>query len=645
MGIFERRRNKRNKINNSSTNTKPQEPNTTFVTYSEEDDFEKSMYGQLQLMSADAELIEAVLYDRGHRIKKQIELITKLLEISNDESDEKVRMAFQELKKDFDEAKRLADGEYTIKELLANNRRMDKTFENYIDTDDLKTALDEYINYIQKIQNKIASNEDKQTPLLNNVQRQRFNQISLNSEYRIKMLELMYLQKRSMAVENPFRNLSVLKQRMFSKFFIEDIKRSIAQYGRIMQDEKLYRINSTSSGGIDYIERTAKKINDLLADVQMIDDFSIRQLFDSKNSSVKSFDVLKDFILFKLRMNSLESNRAGLMEEKVKEDKKREEAERARKAVEEKELKLAEASSKEIADEIYRLEHDLTAKGSRFVNVLDYQKRVANAKGLLDTDAMTQSNDIVCRVFYGVDILKVIENANKSGVNYLVFPDCQENADGGFTVAVSETDKSIFDLQGDFYKYYEQGASEWKDAHNFGKFPPYVLAKVYERIVNEKDLGSDAIENGISLRRGILRLGYYTYRSGIAKKIPKYKEMIEGYIDDAMLDIAEKGNTPKELKDVLCYVNVTATTNIIPILQQFKDAGIEAYMEPIPNRTSTCRNENNRDYIHIYFERRNLNKVKNVVLKEAPLPVFEHSSLGQEIYREIMEENKNSREK
>ena len=639
MGLLDRikRRSK-----NVSTVSKTTKPDTVFVTHSEEDDFEKSMYGQLQLMSADAELIEAVLHDRGYRVRKQIELITKLLEISNDETDEKVKTAFQELKRDYEEARRLADGEYTINELLANNRRMDKTYETYLLPEDLKKAIDEYISYIQKIQDKIVSNEHRETPLLNDVQRQRFNQISLNSEYRIKMLELMYLLKRSNVEENPFKNLSTLKQRMFSKFFIEDIKRAIAQFGRIMQDEELYK--EKANVRICSIENDAKRINDLLADAQMIDDFSIRQIFDSKNSSAQSFDFLKSFIMFKMKMISLEDDRDKYLKEKSEDEKKREESEKERKAIEERIKKLVDASDREIADEIYRLEHDITAKGSRFVNILDYQKKVAKARGLLDTDNMTQDDGIVSQVFNSVDILEVIENANKSGVNYLVFPDCQERSNGGFLVIVSKTDRDILELSRKQYKFYQQGSGDWKDDYSFGKLPPYVLTKLYGIIVNVAELGSDAIENNLSLRNGEFRLGHFTYRSSnITRKTLRYKALIEEYIEDIARKISDRGETPEELKDVLCYLSVAATTNIIPILQKFKSAGVDVYMEPVPcndDNNGASRNQNNRDNIHIYFERRNLDKVKNEVLKESQLPIFEHSHIGTEAYRQIMEESR-----
>ena len=74
----------------------------------------------------------------------------------------------------------------------------------------------EFVEYIKRIQDKVDSNEGIGKPILTGVQRQRFNQVSLKSEYRIKMLELMYLLSNTSKVEtNPFKDLSVLKQKIY----------------------------------------------------------------------------------------------------------------------------------------------------------------------------------------------------------------------------------------------------------------------------------------------------------------------------------------------------------------------------------------------------------------------------------------------
>ena len=180
------------KEDNSGKKTDKQEP--LFVTEDEEQSFENSIYGQLQIYEAEIEYIREVLPEAGDSLEKQVALLTKLLEVKNNEDDLEIRECFANFKKQYEEARRLAEGEYTLRELEAQNSMMDKSFETSLENRGItKRDLDSFINYISKIQDKVNDSESAGAPILTNVQRQKFNNLSLKSEYRLKMLELMYL--------------------------------------------------------------------------------------------------------------------------------------------------------------------------------------------------------------------------------------------------------------------------------------------------------------------------------------------------------------------------------------------------------------------------------------------------------------------
>ena len=73
------------KEDNSGKKTDKQEP--LFVTEDEEQSFENSIYGQLQIYEAEIEYIREVLPEAGDSLEKQVALLTKLLEVKNNEDD------------------------------------------------------------------------------------------------------------------------------------------------------------------------------------------------------------------------------------------------------------------------------------------------------------------------------------------------------------------------------------------------------------------------------------------------------------------------------------------------------------------------------------------------------------------------------
>ncbi len=638
-----------NKDNTSQTG-KSSNIDTTFVTSSEETDFTSSIFGQLELLEADITYIEEVLPERGNNLRKQITLLKELILKTDNEDDPEVRKVFQELTAQFEEDRNLADGEYTLRQLEYQNKSMDKTFEASIKKDGItKAKLEEYLNYIQKIQEKVSQSDASKKPLLTKVKRQKFNEISMKSEYRIKMLELMYLLNIGEVDVNPFRNLSSSKQKMFSKYFLEDAKIAAEQYDGLSYYEEQF--NSTAPYYFPSIDKIAKRLNSQLEDASMIEDFSIKQLFDSKNPSSESFSFLKDFIRFKTTMNQMRDEKEDVLrryEIKVEDEKKRKErqeeqarvaeekraeeekkeqekkAEQERKAREEQEAqkqrieKLKNMTDAEINAEIYRIEHDLKATGSRFVNILDFQKQIARAKGLLSSEEQVQSDKLVYKAVDANQAWSFIQNANKSGVNYVMFPDSQEFSDGKgkFLIAVSKTDKKSLEIEEKKPPFENFKANYLYDSdYTFGTFPVTVLEILNGSLAKEDDY--DRSLSATKVSEGLYDLSYaykisnsfeHSIRDSRKKKV--YDELLKIMDSNVLLDI---GSNPEELKDVMCYISFPVTRNIIPTLEAFRNSQVTPFLEPVPD---SKRNTTSRDNIHIYFRREDLEKFKKSILPQ-----------------------------
>lgn len=613
--------------NSNQTRGKKSELDTTFVSYSEEREFEESIYGTLQLYDAEVSYIEEVLPERGANLKKQIDLLLQLLEKTNNEDDPEVRKVFKELRTQFEEDKRLADGEYTISELEHQNRIMDSAFEKTpwnggVD----REKLNEYVDFISKVQRKVKDREEQGTPILTKVQRQKFNVVSMRSEYRIKMLELMYLVSNSRDLEtNPFLGLSETKQKMFSKMFFEDAKFAAQQYEALSYYEDAYNMYKPSF--FRAIDDMSKNLNAQLANAKMIDDFSIRQIFDSERDDSKSFDFLKRFVRFKSTINDMMSVKETVIANKAKKDaeeKAKEEAERAeqerieaekaeQERIERETLeKYKNFTDEDIKREIDRIEHDISAKGSRYVNILDFQKKVARAKGLLETEERLKKDGLVCKAVDAVNAAKIVQVANMTGISYAAFPDCQEYSNGGFTFVVPKSDSKVLEIKQSRVPYTNQIYSFYSE-ESLGTFPDFVLTRLeeelgegydkilYARIVQNENNSVYQLLSGYS-RNTQKPSNYKTKVEAVKKKLEELRTQMDDYCADSIM-----------LQDVMCYISVPATRNIIPILQEFKKANISSYLEPVPQAKS-ARNGNNRNNIQIYFERDDLEKFKFEVL-------------------------------
>ena len=605
-----------------SSSGQPDKKEVLFVTEDEEQSFENSIYGQLQIYGAEIDYIKEVLPEAGDSLEKQVALLTRLLEVKNDESDFEVRECFENFKKQYEEDRRLAEGEYTIRELEAQNSMMDKSFEASFEKGGItKRDLDNYINYISMIQDKVNASEAARTPILTNVQRQKFNSLSLTSEYRLKMLELMYLTQYGDIKSNPFRNLSVTKQKIFSKLFWQDAQNAAEQYEFLSNYENLFNKYSDKYWRVDGI---AQILNEQIRNVRMVEDFSIRQLFDSSISETKFFEFLKNFISFKSILNEMRDKRKSFqdLEEANNEAiRKQEEKERLERSQEEERAKLAKVqeqeqleklrnmTNSEICQKIDEINSDLTATGSRFINIYEFQKAVAKAKGLIDSDIDIPNDQLYYHKVGPTTLIQTLKNANEKGVNYIVYPSCQES-DTSFTFVVSKTDKDVTKAESDSSVPFSENSYINSSKVLGSNFDIITLRMIDDKIKDsDKEYLHTMCDNNIGLYD--LRIGNYGYNN--EDRFYKARKRILEAIREVRSELDEVASSDEEIQNILCYLKLPVMTNMIPILERLKAADVEVLLEPVPK---SGRNDKNRENVHIYFKREDLEKVDQALEEE-----------------------------
>lgn len=607
----------------------------SFVTEQETQDYSTSIMGQLLSQEVDLQFIIEYLPENGRNLMKQSDAIKRLLLTTNNEQDPEVIQAFERYMEMFRKDYQMAQGLSTIAQLEDINKDLNKLFTQAIAVSGLnKEKLLMYVDAIKALQLKIDEAEQEGKPILKGPSRQLFNDRSLESEYRLKMLEILcviahdeYFAMHNNEMLNPFRKMSSAQKVKFPILFKKDLEQAANDYGFLAYSEKL--INEFGTYKFTQIDSYAEKL-DIRIGTQQLRDYTFRKMFSGDISEEELFENIKRLVYMRYKLNEMAHELPSLNEKKLQkeqEDRERQEQKEAeirqkeneRKQKEEKVrqaeaevAKVVNATDEEIQAKIDELNRDVTQSGSRFVNILDFQKMVAKAKGLLPADDMIQDEGLIFKVFDSQQIITFIKYANQLGVNYIVFPDSQEGANGGFNVLVSKTDKRVFNIPELKYIFSSSGrsyvrgkpASKWK---KYGTIPGYFLQKLQELYDDSEEDNKEIFKDYAYVDK---RSGRDVYEIGMMKEYGNAPTNSDRFmtklIKQANKELGEQWTKKQEDKDIMCYISIPATHNMIPILQQFKNAGIVPYFERVPDESK--RNSQNRDDIHIYFYRKDFDE-------------------------------------
>ncbi len=617
-----------------------------FVTAEENDEYADSIMGQLLNQGPELKFIFRYLPETGKNLMDQAESIKKLLLVTNNEQDVDVIKAFNEYMIVFRKEYKRAEGMSTIEQLDKINFNMNALFSKSTENSDLsEEKLYTYIGAIKALQEKVDDADKSSNPILQGPIRYVFNDKSLESEYRLKMLELLYVisvnpWKVSYGeISNPFQKMSKAQRKKFPVLFSDDLDKLAKDYEFLSYSEEL--LDKYGSHKFKDIDEFADDLN-IKIGTEKIKDFTYRKMFDEGASSEEFFENIKKMVYIRYHLNemvreiptALKRKEEEIEEQKEKQRKdaenrrKKAEAEEQRKKKEAEEKRIAsekaeqeaitlkDASDEEIQAKIDELNHDVTRTGSRYINIVDFQKRVAKLKGLLPTDEVIESDELCSKVFNGSEIMSFIKQANESGVNYMIFPDSQEGADGGFNAVVSKTDESILDIQKSesYFKdknhTYRNGARliYWK---KYGTIPGFYLKKLQELFDKLEDEEKDECSEFTYVdeikkkrREDIFEIGMMMHPSGRTSRVAD--RVMTQLLTRTNQELEKEWKDKHEDKDVMCYLSIPATQNIIPVLRLFKEKEVTPYFERVGSQDE--RNTQNRDNIHIYFHRDDLDK-------------------------------------
>lgn len=543
-------------------------------------------------------------------------------------TDEKVNAELNNIQIAYNRIQKAAYGIYLLVELQKQNKNMKIRFKKPIDDiNKLKIDIKEYEKYINLAQKAVDEAENNKDCIFSEKNRAEFNKESLIAEYRLDMLILLkqmfndsssYNEKT--INENPFDGLDPAKQEIFSDYLLDDLSELSKDFERITNSseiiDKYYRSRSMS-----VLDSIATELGDLIDDRMIVDNLSLKNVFNSDSKDFDSVDFLRKMVLLRYHTNQITDQ---LTKFRTREK-------------EQQELGAQEANEyvyitdNEIDEQIQRILDDFSLSGNKQLAIYDFQKEVATKKGLLTDENQFNIQGLSYISIPASELLLLIKRANDEGIRYKVFPDAQEfNKDLHYLVIVPEKDKQKViksDNKKPFYNKYRVESYSL----TLGKYTLPIIQKIYEVLKNKYYIDNIGCFEHSSRPSQLYVLMYYYNNSNIEKDIES--EIVQIYNEI-------KGKTigsDKSYKNVMCYLKVSVQTNIIPILETLKENKIKFFLEPEPKDNST-RNTVQRDFIHIYINREDADRYRDVLStflsKNGATLCGENINIGNEIIKE-----------
>ena len=272
-------------------------------------------------------------------------------------------------------------------------------------------------------------------------------------------------------------------------------------------------------------------------------------------------------------------------EEKQAEEKKQEQERLAR---EERKKQYASLSEQQQRQQIKKIDDKSFDVTKSYKDILQYEKEVGEAKGLLDEKSEMATDDISFMRIKRGEIYEYLVNAREKGIRVSILPDVDDEKDN--TLIAITKGKTIkkdmnFEADGyDEYMYRSQKLCNIKLSKGFAKY-------LQENNTNRNVKISDKLYPFL-----------YTDRNSTVERIEARESIRKTY--EKL--VQEKGKT--QVPEMKFYIEIPYLRPMLPILEVLKTEGIEYYIPPTDEKTLKY-NETKKIYIDV----ENLEKYKEKV--------------------------------
>ena len=284
-------------------------------------------------------------------------------------------------------------------------------------------------------------------------------------------------------------------------------------------------------------------------------------------------------------IKEIEEKRLKEQEEKQAEERKQEQERIAREERKKQYASLSEQQQKQQIKKIDDKSFDVTQS---YKDILQYEKEVGEAKGLLDEKSEMATDDISFMRIKRGEIYEYLANAREKGIRVTILPDVDDEKDSTL-IAITKGKTIRKDM-----KFEDNGYDEY--LNNGQKLLDIKLSKVFA-IYLQKNNTNKNVKISDKL---------YPFLFQNSNSIPERNEARESIRKTYEKLVQEKGET--QVPEMKFYIEIPYLRPMLPILEVLKKEGIEYYIPPIDEKTLKY-NETKKIYIDV----ENLEKYKEKV--------------------------------
>lgn len=490
--------------------------------------------------------------DKHKEMQNKIEAFRERIKNSS-ENDVSIEDDFNKLKKEFDIQLKELGQIYLFNELEDLSKKLTKRCFGDVTEEKEK---EEPISFLESKYNSLLGRVDE----FSGVKKELYIRELLKTKYRIKLYKSITNVDRDRRIFEDCREEEIVT---FATLLIDDVQKLYEYLEKVKREYSLEHIEFTEYEVIE------KEIDGLVRrmDIEYSKDMDINELL-TDGSFMRAF--IDAFSQIRVLNKSIEKDIS-----KIKEDReKQKEEERRKKEQAEKDKNISPEEMREVIKKIDDDSFDIT---NSYKDIMEYETRVAEARGLLNSKSKIATDDIAIIRIPKDEVGMYIRNAKKQNIKYSVLYEVDDNKEQSCMVIVSKNDKnkSIVNIHNNYI-------AEWYSQLKG------IYGSSFIDFCKEKDNNINSDEKKL-----------YCEGDKGKKKIQKYYK-----------DILELENE-EYLENVKFYIELPYLRPIIPILELLQKNGIEYYIPPLNEKFKKTE-----PTVKIFIDRENYDKYMNEVHKE-----------------------------
>lgn len=359
---------------------------------------------------------------------------------------------------------------------------------------------------------------------------------------------------------------------------LEQLKQAGIEYYLLSDDEVTRKEKMTKKIYIDRknLEKYREKIHSQISNQE-----KGKVIIGLENVNLKDWAFEGTDVPF---IKEIEEKRIREQDAKKAKEKKEEQEKLAR---EERKKQYASLSEQEQRQQIKKIDDKSFDVTQSYKDILQFEKEVGEAKGLLDEKSEMATDDISFMRIKRGEIYEYLANAREKGIRVTILPDVDDEKDSTLiAITKGKTIKKDIKFQYDASDYnisYSQKLCDIKFSKGFAKYlqentnkDVKISDKLYPYLYENRNSTGERIEARESIRK-------------------TYEKLVQ-----------EKGKT--QVPEMKFYIEIPYLRPMLPILEVLKKEGIEYYIPPIDEKTLKY-NETKKIYIDV----ENLEKYKEKV--------------------------------